>query len=178
MTIAASVARAAPTAASPGPVARDPHSREAEKQRVQHEDHEQESRHPAHGRGDGGAHERRGTQGVQFAAFCFVFATIVRYLIDTGGVCTASDTKASQMSDLDVAGTRANLLRSRKVRGVEKESPPESWNTSTATMLGVFAVEVQEKYVPRLPAPNPGHGPPARRCRPGCNRYADPDHYS
>jgi Flp pilus assembly protein TadG len=71
---------------------------------------------------DGGAHERRGTQGVQFAAFCLVFTAIVRYLIDTGGAFTASDTKASQMSDVDVStGSVRSLLRSREARGVEKE---------------------------------------------------------
>jgi len=151
---------------------------------------------------DGGAHERRGTQGVQFAAFCLVFATIVRYLIDTGGAFTASDTKASQMSDVDVDRIRAEpFAMAGGERGSRRNesstnptassvasitvapagtlsdvaeasfngAPPEFWNTSTATMLGVFAVEVQE----RKAGPSREH-----RRRAGVRAQYHPDYYA
>src|SRR6266446_8272497 len=54
--------------------------------------------------------ERRRLAADQFAAFCFSFAMIVRYVIDAGGALPLSVRNAVQASFFDVARIRAEPL--------------------------------------------------------------------
>jgi hypothetical protein len=115
----------------------------------------------------------------QFAAFCFVLATIGRYVIDTGVLEKKSATKAWQIGDLEVATMRAEPARGGVPRHTSAVTvpfmvhvenvtdapderarlvlvasftgaPPALSNTSTPISIGDVEVLVQAKYVETL----------------------------
>jgi hypothetical protein len=114
------------------------------------------------------------------AAFCFVFAMMVRWLMDVGGALLASARKAVHVSFFDVASMRAEpLLRTPTptsesmtvqagvrvpkitvppggtLRDVVTTSfagpPPRGPKNSTPTYTVAVSVEVQETYVLSTP---------------------------